>query len=147
MTAAAAGVGDLVHYAPALPVEQMAALVAGARAVVHPVVSDAAGLSVLDALAAGAPVIATVVGALPEVIGPAGLLVEPRDPDRLAAALRAAWADEAVHRGIARAAARAAENRRTWADVAVATRAVYAEDAGGSGGGPALLRAPAEATS
>jgi glycosyltransferase involved in cell wall biosynthesis len=126
--AAATGVGELLHFTPGLPAEQVARLVAGARAAVHPVVSDAAALPVLDALAAGTPVVASVVGALPEVVGPAGLLVEPRDPDRLAQALRAAWADERVHRTIANAAAaRAGAERRTWTDVARATRAVYAE--------------------
>jgi glycosyltransferase involved in cell wall biosynthesis len=130
LAAAAAGVGELLHYTPALPAEQVARLVAGARAAVHPVVSDAAALPVLDALAAGTPVVASATGALPEVVGPAGLLVEPRDPHRLAEALRAAWADDRVHRGIAAAAARAAADRRTWADVARETRLVYAELAG-----------------
>jgi glycosyltransferase involved in cell wall biosynthesis len=129
--AAVSGVGELLHYAPALPAAQVASLVVGARAAVHPVVSDAAALPVLDALAAGTPVVASAVGALPEVVGPAGLLVEPRDPDRLAHALRAAWADDRVHRGIAAAAAaRAGTDRRTWADVARETRAVYAAVAG-----------------
>ncbi len=125
--AAGSGVGELLHYAPALPAAQVASFVAGARAAVHAVVSDAAALPVLDALAAGTPVVASAVGALPEVIGPAGLLVEPRDPDRLAHALRAAWADDRVHRGITAAAvARTGTDRRTWADVARETRAVYA---------------------
>lgn len=136
VAAAATGVGDLVHYTPGLPLEQAARLVAGARAAVLPAVSDAAALPALDALAAGTPVVASAVGALPEVIGPAGLLVEPRDPDRLAQALRAAWADERVHRTIANAAAeRAGPERRTWADVARETRAVYAEVAAGPGPG------------
>ena len=131
VAAAASGVGDLLHYTPGLPAAQVARLVAGARAAVHPVVSDAAALPALDALAAGVPVIASAVGALPEVVGPAGLLVEPRDPDRLAHALRAAWSDDRVHRGIAAAAAaRAGGGRRTWADVARETRVVYAEAAG-----------------
>jgi len=133
--ASASGVGDLLHYAPALPVDQLARLVAGARAAVHPVVSEAAALPVLDALAAGTPVVASAVGALPEVVGPAGLLVEPRDADRLAHALRAAWADDRVHRGIAAAAAaRAGSERRTWSDVARETRAVYATVAAGREG-------------
>jgi glycosyltransferase involved in cell wall biosynthesis len=128
LAAADTGVGNLLHYTPALPAEQVARLVVGARAAVHPVVSDAAALPVLDALAAGTPVIASAVGALPEVVGPAGLLVEPRDPDRLAHALRAAWADDRVHRGIAHAAAaHAGADRRTWGDVARETRAVYAD--------------------
>jgi len=130
--AAGTGVGELLHFAPALPVDQLAGLVAGARAAVHPVVSDAAGLAVLDALAAGTPVVASAVGALPEAVGPAGLLVEPRDADRLAHALRAAWSDDRVHRGIALAAVgRAGIDRRRWADVARETRQVYAAVAAG----------------
>ena len=130
LAAAASSVGELIHYTPALPTDQVARIVAGARAAVHPVVSDAAALAILDALAAGTPVVASAVGALPEVVGPAGLLVEPRDPDRLAHALRAAWADDRVHRGIAdAAAARAGGDRRTWADVARETRGVYVEAA------------------
>lgn len=131
-SAAAAGVGECLVYAPGLPPEQTALLVAGARAAVHPVASDAAALSLLDALAAGTPVVASNVGAVAEAVGPAGLLVEPRDPGRLAHALRAAWADDRVHRGIVRAAAeRAGAERRTWADVARETRAVYAAVAAG----------------
>ncbi len=138
MAAAGSGVGELLHYAPALPPTRLASLVAGARAIVHPAVSDAAGLAVLDALAAGTPVVASAVGALPEIVGPAGLLVEPRDPARLAHALRAAWADDRVHRGIAAAAAsRTVVDRRRWADVARETRAVYAAVARGGWGTPA----------
>ena len=66
----------------------LAGLVRGARAVILPVVSEAAGLPVIEALACGTPVVASAVGPLPEIVGPAGLLVEPRDPDRLAVALR-----------------------------------------------------------
>ena len=131
--AAGAGVGECLHYAPGLSPGATALLVAGARAAVHPVVSDAAGLPVLDALGAGTPVVASAVGALQEVVGPAGLLVEPRDVERMAHALRAVWADDRVHRTIAAAAAlRAGEQRRTWSDVARETRAVYAEVARGT---------------
>ena len=89
--------------------------------------ADATALPVLDALAMGTPIVGSAVGAVPEAVGSAGLLVPPRDPDRLAAALRAAWAEDRVHRAIAAAAAeRAAPGRRTWADVARGTREAYA---------------------
>jgi glycosyltransferase involved in cell wall biosynthesis len=136
LAAAGTGVGDLLHYAPGLPASQLAGLVAGARAAVHPVVSESAGLAVLDALAAGTPVVASAVGSLPEIVGTAGLLVEPRDARRLAQALQAAWADDRVHRGIAQAAERAAAGRRTWAEVARETRQVYAAVARRGEGSP-----------
>jgi glycosyltransferase involved in cell wall biosynthesis len=73
-------------------------------------------------------VLATNVGPLPELIGPAGLLVGPGEPDRLAAALATIWADDDVHhRLVAAARARAKAGRRSWADVARDTRLVYAE--------------------
>lgn len=125
--AARLGAGDALVYAPAMPPERLARLVRGARAVVMPAVSDAAGLAALDALAAGVPVVAASVGALPEVVGRAGILVEPRDPDRLAEALRTAWADDRVRGGLVDAALERPESRRTWADVALETRRVYAD--------------------
>ncbi len=126
--AAGHGVGEQLAYAPAVAPAVLAALVRDARAVVLPVVSEAAGLPAIEAIAAGTPVVASAVGALPEIIGAAGLLVEPRDPEHLAVALTAIASDDLLHRRLADAAsARAAANHRTWADVAAETRAVYAE--------------------
>ena len=84
-------------YAPELPLADLVDLVRGARGAVLPVVSEAAGLPAIEALACGVPVVASAVGPLPELIGPAGLLVEPRDADRLAVALATIWADDGVH--------------------------------------------------
>jgi glycosyltransferase involved in cell wall biosynthesis len=126
--AARAGAGDALAYAPVLPAERLAALVRGARAVLLPVLSEGAGIPAIEAVACGTPVVAANVGPLPEIVGRAGILVEPRDVDRLAAALRAAWADERVHRRLVdHAIERARGPRRTWSEVAAATRRVYAE--------------------
>jgi glycosyltransferase involved in cell wall biosynthesis len=71
--------------------------------------------------------VASAAGVLPEVIGAAGILVEPGDPARLATALRAAWSDDELHAQLAAAADARPGNGRTWADVAHETRAVWAE--------------------
>jgi glycosyltransferase involved in cell wall biosynthesis len=127
-SAAREGVGELLTYAPALAPTALAGLVRAARAAIFPVLSEAAGLPVIEALACGTPVVASAVGPLPELIGPAGLLVGPREPDRLAVAIATIWADDAVHQRLATAArARAKASRRTWADVAHETRSVYAD--------------------
>jgi glycosyltransferase involved in cell wall biosynthesis len=77
--------------------------------VVQPSLEEGFGLPALEAMACGAPVIASRRGALPEVVAEAGLLVDPEDERALAAALarvlgspeeRAAIA----RRGVARAA-------------------------------------------
>jgi glycosyltransferase involved in cell wall biosynthesis len=124
------GAGDQLAYAPILPPDETAAIVAAARAVVLPVVSEASGLVAIDALAAGVPVIASAVGALPGSVGSAGILVEPRDRVRLAVALATAWGDEPVRAGIVAAARSRATSpttrSRTWIDVANDVRAIYA---------------------
>ncbi len=120
-----AGVADLIFYAPHLPPDRLAALIAGARVVLQPVRSDATGLAALEALAAGVPVIASSAGALPEIVGPAGILVEPGDVARLATALRATWSDDDLHARLAAAALERGAAHRTWADVATETRAIW----------------------
>ena len=121
-------VGETLVYAPRLSDERVAALVRGARAAILPTLSDATGLPALEAIACGTPVVASAVGALPEVVGAAGIIVPPREPERLASALATAWSDDPVHARLAAVAReRAQTDRRTWADVATETRRVYAD--------------------
>jgi glycosyltransferase involved in cell wall biosynthesis len=130
--AARAGVSDLVRLTPRLEVADRAALIHGAVALVLPTLSDATGLAAVEALAVGVPVICSRVGGLAETVGPAGIVVEPRDPARLVTAIRAMWDGGAVARQVtARARERAAGSRWTWADVARETRRAYAEAAAG----------------
>lgn len=122
-----AGAADLVRLTPRLEPQELAALEAGSIGHVQPALSDGTGLAVLEALAVGIPVICSRTGPLPEIVGTAGIVVEPRDPVRLASALRALWDGGAVAKQVTRAArARAAAPRRTWIDVALDTRRVYA---------------------
>lgn len=123
-------VRDLVHATPPLSVAERAVLEAGAVAHVQVALSDATGLAAHEALAAGVPVIASRAGALPEIVGPAGIIVEPGDPVRLANALVAAWSEGQVADQVRRAARRVAETRRTWADVCRETREAWASLAG-----------------
>jgi glycosyltransferase involved in cell wall biosynthesis len=131
-----AGVGDLLAYAPALPDPRLAGLVAGARLVLLPVRSELAGLAALEAVAAGVPVVASAVDTLPEIVGSAGILVEPGDPARLATAISAAWSDDDPWPGIVAAARERSSDRRSWADVARETRAVWRQVAGPGTRGP-----------
>ena len=66
------------------------------------------GLAAAEAMADGVPVVATAVGALPELVGADGL-VAPDDADALAAAARARFGDEEAGRaGLERVRALAA---------------------------------------
>lgn len=63
------------------------ALIKGARIFVLPSFWEGFGLDALSALACGVPVIASKVGSLPEVVGKAGILVDPYNPESIRKAI------------------------------------------------------------
>jgi glycosyltransferase involved in cell wall biosynthesis len=71
------------------------ALYEGARLLVQPSFEEGFGIPVLEAMTLGVPVVASNRGALPEVLGDAGLLVDPEDPDGMAGAIQRMVDDEA----------------------------------------------------
>ncbi len=80
-------------------------LYAGARAFVLPSLYEGFGLTCLEAMACGTPVVAADRAALPETCGDAALLVDPTDPQQITDAIRAAIGNEdLVRRGALRAA-------------------------------------------
>jgi glycosyltransferase involved in cell wall biosynthesis len=83
------GVRGGVTFAGALPPDRMADALNRADAVALPSRSEGLPLALLEAMAAGKPVVATQVGGMPEVIcdGENGLLVATEDPGALAEAL------------------------------------------------------------
>jgi glycosyltransferase involved in cell wall biosynthesis len=115
-----------------LPVEQLAALYQGAQALVCPSLWEGFGLPALEAMACGTPVIAADRGALPEVVGDAGLLVDPTSVDALREAMYT-LAGQASLRAALRVAGPARARAFSWRHVAEATSAVYREAWQGSG--------------
>lgn len=88
---------------------RLRALYAGCEALLFLSLYEGFGLPVLEAMAAGAPVVASSRSCIPEVVGDAGVLVDPRDPAAAAAAVLRLSADpahraELVRRGRTRAA-------------------------------------------
>jgi len=102
----------------------LAALYAGAECLLHAALLEGFGLTPLEALAAGTPVVGYRAGAVEEVVGDAGLLVDPADPDALGDALVAYLGDEAKQRDL-RARARPRAARFSWDRAAADTLAVY----------------------
>lgn len=76
------------------------------RVFVLPSDSEGISLTLLEAMAAGVPVVATKVGGTPEVLedGKTGLLVPPNDPVALSEAIRRLWLDEGLRFELSRAA-------------------------------------------
>jgi glycosyltransferase involved in cell wall biosynthesis len=107
-----------------LPRGQLAILIAGALALVYPSRYEGFGLPPLEAMRCGVPPITSNSSALPEVVGDAGLMVDPDDvagmrEAMLTMASDAAFRQECSRRSIARAAP------FSWERSAAATAAVY----------------------
>jgi glycosyltransferase involved in cell wall biosynthesis len=68
--------------------------------VVHPALMEGLGISLLQAAAAGEPIVAVAAGGMPEVVrdGVNGLLVPPADSPALAAAINRLLADPGLRR-------------------------------------------------
>lgn len=60
------------------------ALIAGARVLVSPSFWEGFGIHLVEAMACGVPVVASNVGSVPEVVGSAGVLVDPKDIKEMA---------------------------------------------------------------
>lgn len=105
---------------------ELAELCATCAAFVFPSFDEGFGLPPLEALACGAPVVASNAGSLAEVLGDAALLHDPRDEDALVAHLRSVLTDGDLARDLSRRG-KAHAARFTWSACARATRAVYAE--------------------
>jgi glycosyltransferase involved in cell wall biosynthesis len=73
--------------------EELAALYSAATAYVHPSWYEGFGIMILEAFAAGAPVVTSNISSLPEVVGDAGLLIDPKNIDDLTTAIKRVVAD------------------------------------------------------
>jgi glycosyltransferase involved in cell wall biosynthesis len=80
-----------------VPDESLERLLTGASVLAYPSVYEGFGFPPLEAMTAGVPVVATRAGAVPEIVGDAAVLVEPRDVDALAGALERVLDDHVAH--------------------------------------------------
>lgn len=120
------GLGDHARFVGSLPEEDLAVLYSHAGVLALPSLYEGFGLTVLEAMACGAPVLSSNAGPLPEIAGDAAVLLPPHDASAWASALydmltNAPLADELRRRGFGRAGA------FSWHAAALATRDVYRE--------------------
>jgi len=81
------GLTDKVVFTDFVPEEDKPALINGAKVFVLPSFWEGFGLDALNAMAAGVPVIASNIGSLPEVVGDAGILVDPNNVSEITSAI------------------------------------------------------------
>lgn len=104
--------------------EDLAVVMAGAKALVYPSVYEGFGLPPLEAMSCGVPVITSNVSSLPEVVGDTGLLIDPQDVDGLTMHLQSLAEDGALRAQLA-AAALARSRQFSWQRCAQETVQVY----------------------
>src|ERR1700694_824690 len=115
---------DWVRFVGYAGMPDLPALYQMAHAVLFPSLDEGFGLPLLEAFAAGTPVVASNAGAIPEVAGDAALLSAPEDAEALAANLLRVLTDRSLRdRQVAAGRARAA--LYTWSASAAAHRDVY----------------------
>ena len=93
---------------------------------VLPSLDEGFGIPALEAMTVGVPVIASARGALPEVVGDAGLLVDPLDVSALAAALERVLRDDQLRDRLS-VAGGARARRFSWRASADALTGAYAQ--------------------
>lgn len=87
------GAGPNVKFIEQVDEEDKPALYASAHLFVYPSLYEGFGLPPLEAMACGTPVVCANSGSLPEVVGEAGVLVDPRDGSSWARAIRSILGD------------------------------------------------------
>ena len=118
------GLASRVRQRPRVSAEELMYTYHVADVLLLPSTYEGFGLTALEAMASGTPVIASDIGALRELVGDAGRLITPTDPAQMTSAVIEVLTDDSlrdqlVENGRARAAA------FSWAETARQTWAVY----------------------
>ena len=78
------GIADQLVNIGYIPDEELSVIYSSSTLFIFPSLYEGFGLPPLEAMACGTPVISSNTSSLVEVVGDAGILVNPRDTDRLA---------------------------------------------------------------
>lgn len=117
---------DKIQFLGRVPDEDLPALYRQAKIFLFPSFYEGFGLPVLEALACGTPVISANLSSLPEVVGEAGLLVNPKLPADIASALTILLTDKAKYQTLAQLTTKQAK-QFSWQRTAEQTLAAFRE--------------------
>ena len=118
------GLGEEVVLTGYVPHGDLPALYSAADVFVYPSVYEGFGLPPLEAMACGTPVITGDCSSMPEVVGEAGLMVDPYDPNAFAEAMARILASESLRAEMSRRGI-AQSKKFSWDKMAQETMEVY----------------------
>jgi glycosyltransferase involved in cell wall biosynthesis len=115
---------DQVRFLHGVPDADLPGLYSAASVLTTPSFYEGFGLPALEAMSCGTPVVVADRASLPEVVGDAGVLVDPEDPETIAEGVKRVLTDEGLRGGLeARGLERA--SHFSWDRVARETLEVY----------------------
>ena len=116
--------GEYVHFPGVIARETKVALMQRCQVYLQPTRFEGFGLAIAEAMACGAPVVTSAQGAVPEVVGDAGVFVDGRSPEEIATGVVALLSDDCRRRDLSRRGRERVESRfsydrhkREWAAV------------------------------
>ncbi len=118
------GLRERIHFLGRVSPEDLLGLYNVALMLVHPAFYEGFGLTPLEAMACGTPVIVSNTSSLPEVVGDAALLVEPTDADGMTVAMWRLLSDEPLRRQMANKGLKRA-SLFSWKKAALETLSIY----------------------
>jgi glycosyltransferase involved in cell wall biosynthesis len=110
------GLGERVHFLGNVPHKDLVATYQNADVIVNPSLSESFGISVVEGMACGKPVVGTRIGGMCESIvnGTTGMLVEAEEPEELAQGLIAVLEDPKRARDMGREGRKRAVEHFSW---------------------------------
>lgn len=88
------GLRERVRFLGLVPTPDLVALYNAASMFIYPSLYEGFGLPVLEAMACGCPIITSNISSLPEVVGDAGIMVDPHDISQIAHAIESLCEDK-----------------------------------------------------
>jgi len=121
------GIKDYVKFIDEIDTAELVNQYRLANIVAIPSIYEGFGLPAAEAMACGVPVVSTTAGALPEIVGDAGILVPPADAKALAEAISALVVSPNKRKHLSEMGRKRVMQMFNWRDTAQRTADVYAE--------------------